>query len=185
MLAKEATLISHFPLLKNASIVLGGSILMALLAQFKVSLWFSPIPISMQTFGVLLIGSLCTPRIALSSLMLYLFEGAIGLPVFAGGSAGIACLVGASAGYLWSWPFIAYGIAKLRSKNPLHHFIILCAGSFSILICGTLWLSFLIGWRSAIALGFTPFLLGNMIKISLVFITLQLTKGAGCIIKKR
>jgi biotin transport system substrate-specific component len=184
MIVRQAALSSPMPRIKNITLGLCGSLFMALLAQLKITLWFTPVPISMQTFGVLMIGSLFSPRVAFSSLMLYLFEGAIGLPVFAGGSTGLAVLIGSSAGYLWCWPFVAYGIAKLRFENPLHNFVVLCLGSFTILACGTLWLGCLIGWNSAFQLGFYPFIPGNLMKICLAFSTLYLTKGVGHMINK-
>jgi biotin transport system substrate-specific component len=186
MIDKTYPLVLNTESIKTIFKVLFGSLFMALVAQFKITLWFTPVPISLQTAGVLLIGSLFSPRIALSILLTYLGEGAMGFPVFAGAERGIAHLIGSTAGYLWSFPLVAYMIAKVRSslENPLHHFILLCFGSFLMLTCGTLWLACLIGLQSAFTLGFYPFIPGNILKISTVFSTLYLTKGLCSFIKK-
>ena len=81
-------------------LIVTGSIFVAICAQFVLYLPFSPVPITGQTFAVLLCGAVLGSRRGGLSLALYVLEGAIGLPVFAGSSGGIAVLFGPTAGYL-------------------------------------------------------------------------------------
>src|SRR5437899_199567 len=105
-------------LLKDASLVVGASALMAVCAHVSVPLIFSPVPITLQTFGVLLIGFLLGSRRALAAMMLYLIEGAAGLPVFSpAGLGGVAQLLGPTGGFLFAYPAAAYVAGSLfRAK---------------------------------------------------------------------
>jgi biotin transport system substrate-specific component len=85
---------------REIALMLGGSLLIALAAQFRVVLPFSPVPITGQTFAVLLLGALYGRTRGPATVMTYLALDGLGLPVFAGGSFGIATLVGPTAGYL-------------------------------------------------------------------------------------
>ncbi|HEV8479600.1 MAG TPA: biotin transporter BioY, partial [Candidatus Eisenbacteria bacterium] len=82
-----------------------GSLVVAVAAQIAIPLSWTPVPITGQTLGVLLVGASLGWRRGALSLGLYLAEGACGLPVFAGGAAGVVHLMGPTAGYLWSFPF--------------------------------------------------------------------------------
>ena len=98
------------PWAKKALLCIGFSLLTALLAQISIPLPFSPVPITGQTLGVLLTGFVLGPQLGFWSMALYLFQGAIGLPFFAGGASGIGVFVGASGGYLLSYPFAAAAV---------------------------------------------------------------------------
>jgi len=87
-------------LLYDLSTVVGGSVLIALSAQFTVRLPFSPVPITGQTFAVLLLAALLGPARGVLCVLTYLAEGLLGLPVFAGAGSGPAWLLGATGGYL-------------------------------------------------------------------------------------
>jgi biotin transport system substrate-specific component len=89
-------------------LVVGGSLVVALSAQLVVRLPFTPVPITGQTLGVLLVGAALGARRGAAALALYLMEGAAGLPFFAGGMAGAAYLLGPTGGYLLAFPLAAF-----------------------------------------------------------------------------
>jgi biotin transport system substrate-specific component len=94
-------------LARDLFLVLGGSLVVALLAQVAIPLPFTPVPITGQTLGVLLVGASLGWRLGLLALLTYLVEGAIGLPVFAGGGAGFVRFLGPTGGYLLAYPLAA------------------------------------------------------------------------------
>ena len=95
------------PIINILSIIF-GSILLGILAQISIWIPFSPVPITGQTLGVLIIGGILGSKRGALTVLLYLLEGASGLPVFANMKAGAHVLVGPTAGYLWSFIFAAY-----------------------------------------------------------------------------
>src|SRR4051795_200234 len=102
--------------LRITGIVLLASAFVALCSHVALPLYFTPVPLTLQPFAVLLIGLLLSPRLAAGSLLAYLGEGALGLPVFApgaGSAPGLAHLFGPTAGYLLAYPFAAMLIAFL------------------------------------------------------------------------
>ncbi len=164
-------------LVADALLVVLGSLFVALCAQIRISLMpFSPVPITGQTLGVLLAGSLLGPRLGLAALLLYLIEGAIGLPFFAGGAAGYTHLLGATGGYLISFPIAAALCGWLASRGwdrQLHTAVAAMAlSTLVIYLIGATWLAFFIGVENAIAKGVVPFLIGDAIKIALAAATL-------------
>ena len=99
--------------LTKAALVVLGSLLLAVSAQFKIPLY--PVPVTGQTLVVLLIGMTYGPRLGGITMAAYLFEGAVGLPVFAGGAAGMAVLFGPTGGYLFG--FLLVTIMFVSSAN--------------------------------------------------------------------
>src|SRR5258706_5155722 len=96
-------------LAKQATLVVGASLFMALCAHVSIPLIFSPVPITLQPFGVLLIGMLLGSRAGSAALVLYLLEGAAGLPVFSpAGPGGLAQLLGPTGGFLMASPAAAF-----------------------------------------------------------------------------
>jgi len=154
------------------------SLLTASLAQLRIPLPFTPVPLTGQTFAVLLSGAALGRRRAFLSQALYLLEGAAGLPVFSGGAAHIAHLLGPTGGYLWSYPFVAGLLGWLVERGASRRaWKLASALAFSdvlILLSGTLWLRhfFAIPYREAAILGFWPFLIGDALKVALVGISL-------------
>ncbi len=155
------------PAFALATVVL-GSLALALAAHIKVPFW--PVPITMQTFVVLLLGALAGPRLAGATVLAYLVEGAAGLPVFASG-AGPAYLLGPTGGFLVGYVFAAAltGVAAERGftrsvGGAVATFLVADALIFAF---GVGWLSMLMGGRRAIEAGLTPFLLGECLKIAL------------------
>jgi biotin transport system substrate-specific component len=158
--------------------IVGFSLLTGLLAQLEFRLPFTPVPLTGQTFGVLLAGAVLGWRRGFLSQALYLAEGAAGLPVFAGGAASYIHLVGPTGGYLWSYPLAAGVIGWLvergASRKTWRLAIALVLSDALILITGTLWLRlfFRVSYRDAWLLGFYPFVIGDFLKIALVGISL-------------
>jgi biotin transport system substrate-specific component len=145
--------------------------LVAICAHVAIPLGFTPIPITMQTFAVLLLGLLLSPGAAFACLALYLVEGALGLPVFSPhGPGGIAQLLGPSGGYLLSYPFAA-ALASLLYRRSRRRFAtaIASAGLASILILavGATWLGLISHLRFSVvfAQSIAPFLFGDAVKV--------------------
>ena len=158
--------------------IAGFSLLTGGLAQLRIPLPFTPVPLTGQTFAVLLSGAALGRRRAFLSQALYLFEGAAGLPVFSGGAAHVAHLLGPTGGYLWSYPFVAGLLGGLvergASRRAWKLALALAFSDVLILISGTLWLrhSFAIPYHEAAIQGLWPFLIGDALKVALVGISL-------------
>jgi biotin transport system substrate-specific component len=158
--------------------IIGFSLLTALLAQIAIRMPFTPVPWTAQTFGVLLSGVVLGSRRGFLSQALYLAEGALGLPVFAGGGFSIAYLLGPTGGYLWSFPIAAALVGMLVERGASRSAWRLAASLFladtMILACGTLWLTGFLetSFRRAALMGIYPFLAGEILKIVLVGLTL-------------
>ena len=104
--------------LRAAGIVIAGSLLLAICAHVSLPLWFTPVPLSLQPFAVLLLGLLLSPRMAVATVVAYLVEGAAGLPVFAPAPiGGLAHLLGPTGGYLLAYPVAAGVISFLWRRR--------------------------------------------------------------------
>jgi biotin transport system substrate-specific component len=152
-------------------LVLGGSALMAASAWVAIPLPFSPVPVTAQTFAVLLVGSALGPRRGAAAALAYLAEGSWGLPVFAGGAAGLHVLAGPTGGYLAGFVLGAYLCGALAERgfdrNPVTTVTSMALGNVGILLPGLLWLSRFVGPDHALRLGLYPFLPGDLVKIAL------------------
>src|SRR6266850_3770467 len=93
---------------KQAAIVIGATLFVALCARVTVPLPFTPVPLTLQNFGVVLVGLLLGSRRGFAALAVYLLEGASGLPVFSPGPGGIAQVVGPTGGFLMAYPLVAF-----------------------------------------------------------------------------
>ena len=151
----------------KAALVVFGSLLLAVSAQFKIPLY--PVPVTGQTLVVLLIGMTYGPSLGGITVATYLFEGALGLPVFAGGAAGVAVLMGPTAGYLFGFLLAAIAIGYLAERGMGRTVVSTIAamviGNCVIYLCGALWLANFIGFGQAIAAGVLPFLYGDALKL--------------------
>ncbi|MES2462726.1 MAG: biotin transporter BioY [Armatimonadota bacterium] len=159
-------------LMADSALIITGTLVVAASARVVIPLPFTPVPITGQTFGVLLVGMLLGARRGALSLLLYLLEGALNLPVYQGGNGGIIRLLGPTAGYLWSYPFAAFLMGLLVERGwdrtPLRAAAAMLLGGIVILSMGTLWLGCLTGdLRSAILQGCLPFLPGDIVKTAL------------------
>jgi biotin transport system substrate-specific component len=150
-----------------------GSIAVAVAARIEIPLPWTPVPITGQTLGVLLVGAALGWRRGAAALGLYLAEGAAGLPVFAGGGAGVAHLLGPTGGYLWSFPFAAGLVGWLAERGwdrsiPKMIAATLLGGAI-LYIPGLLWLqTFVGGMAKAVEYGLTPFWLWDITKALVV-----------------
>ena len=157
-----------------------GSILLTISAKIKIP--FYPVPMTMQTFVVLLMGIAFGWKIGLATISLYLFEGIIGLPVFAGTpekGVGFVYFTGPTMGYLIGFLFATFIAGYLNLKTNMFSVFLKLILSVSIIyVLGILWLGNLIGWdKPLLQLGVIPFLLAELFKISiLTILTKKLTK---------
>jgi biotin transport system substrate-specific component len=149
--------------------------LVAICAHISLPLFFTAVPLTLQTFAVILVGMLLGPVAGFASLVLYLAEGAAGLPVFSPqGPGGIAQLLGPTAGYLFSYPLAAACAGLFTSKLRLSASTFrngLIAGAFAslpIFILGAAWYAFAFHLTAAAAwrLAVLPFLLGEVVKVT-------------------
>jgi biotin transport system substrate-specific component len=156
--------------LRDVILIVLGALFVAALAQVKIPLPFTPVPLTGQTFAVLLVGATLGSKRGALSMALYIALGALGLPVFAGGESGIAYLSGATLGYLVGFVMAAYVIGLLAERglerSVRTSLIPFLLGTIIIYACGVTWLTILLGSLSkAIAAGLLPFLVGDAIKL--------------------
>ena len=156
---------------RDIALIAGASVVTALAAQIAVPLPWSPVPITGQTFAVLLSGAVLGARRAFLAQLLYLAEGLVGLPVFAGGAAGLAVLAGPTAGYLLAFPLAAAAIGALAERGWDRRFATMMAamllGSAVIFVLGLAGLSRFMPGERLIAAGLLPFLPGDAVKSAL------------------
>ena len=160
-------------ILKYLLVTILGSILLTISAKIKIP--FYPVPMTMQTFVVVLMGITFGWKIGVATISLYLFEGVIGLPVFAGTpekGVGLIYFTGPTMGYLIGFLFATFIAGYLNFKTNIFIIFAKLILSVSIIyILGILWLGNLIGWdKPLLQLGVTPFLLAELFKISLLTI---------------
>jgi biotin transport system substrate-specific component len=157
--------------LRMAGKVIAASLLVALCAHISIPLFFTPVPLTLQPFAVILIGLLLSPSTAFLAMSLYLLEGATGLPVFTPqGPGGILQLLGPTGGYLMSYPFAAAAtswLVRRTEKNFRYATLAAAAGNILILSCGALWLLTLKHMPFSILATQTilPFLPGDALKV--------------------
>ena len=150
-----------------------GSLLIWLAAKIQIP--FYPVPMTMSTFAVLAIGMAYGWRLGTATILLYLAEGAMGLPVFAGTpekGIGLAYMLGGTGGYLVGYVFAAAAVGKLAErgwdKNVLTTGLAMLIGNALIYVPGLLWLGTLFGWdKPIIEWGLAPFVLGDLTKLAL------------------
>jgi biotin transport system substrate-specific component len=158
-------------LLKDVLLVVGFNLLLILSAHLSIYLWFTPVPITLQTFVVMLAGAALGSRRGALVMLLYLAEGASGLPVFAGGGSWAYLIASPTAGYLWSYPIAAFSVGFLAERGLDRSFLTsifaMLPGTVIIYALGVSWLAILlhIGLSKAFVLGMWPFIPGDLIKI--------------------
>lgn len=150
--------------------VLAGTLILAIASQIEVPM--VPVPITLQTLVVPLVGALYGWRLGALTVLAWLVEAAMGLPVLAGGVGGLHHFAGPTAGYLFSFPIIAALTGWLAERGWNGRNLALAFASFLLanalcLALGAIWLSALIGVEKAVAFGITPFLIGALIKSAL------------------
>ena len=155
------------PLVWQAAAVVLGSVFLALSSYVEVPMY--PVPMTMQTFAVTLVGALYGWRLGALTVAAWLIEGALGLPVLAGGAAGAAHFMGPTGGYLFAFPVIGALVGWLAERGWNGQRVILAAlamllGNVVCLALGASWLAVSIGADKAITFGVTPFLIGAVLK---------------------
>jgi biotin transport system substrate-specific component len=152
------------------ALVVGGAAFVGIAAQIAIPLPFTPVPLTLQTFAVLLVGaSLGSLRGALS-MVVYLLAGMVGVPWFAEGSSGFTS---ASFGYILGFIFAAFIVGRLAERGAsttvLRTAGLMVVGNIAIYAVGVTWLKFAIDvdWATAMSLGVVPFLIGDAVKIAL------------------
>jgi biotin transport system substrate-specific component len=157
---------------RSLALVLAFSLLTALAAQVLIPLPFSDVPITGQTFAVLLTGALLGSRLGALAMIAYLIEGASGLPFFYAGHGGLQHLFNPlTAGYLLSYPAAAFVVGLLAERGWDRRFLNASAamfiGSALILLSGWAWRARFMSTEQAFMTGVAPFLPGDIIKIAL------------------
>ncbi len=158
------------PLATQAAAVLLGTLALALSSQISVPM--VPVPVTMQTLAVTLIGALYGWRLATVTILAWLFEAALGLPVLASGKAGLAHFIGPTGGYLFAFPIVGALVGWLAERGwnggrPMLAFAAMLTGNALCLVLGALWLATLVGAERALLAGVLPFLLGGVLKSAL------------------
>jgi biotin transport system substrate-specific component len=155
---------------RDVSLVILGSLFVALAAQVAIPLPFTPVPITGQTFAVALIGASLGSKRAALALLTYLAEGALGLPVLAGGTSGLVKIIGPTGGYLVGFVASAFVIGWLCERGWARRLettaLAILLGDSLVFLFGLIWLSrFPVG--DVFAQGLIPFLPGELIKVCL------------------
>lgn len=162
--------------LRLAMLAIIGSAVLAISAKIQIPFW--PVPMTMQSFVVLVIGMAYGWRLGVATLLLYLAEGAVGLPVFSRGG-GLAYFMGPTGGYLVGF-VAAAGVMGWLAERGWDRSVgrtvgAMTIGTLIIFACGVFWLSHLFGLEKALAVGLTPFLAGAVFKIALAAAVLPMT----------
>ena len=186
--ATQSTLISVlwpknevFVIARFVTLAVLGSLLIAV--SSKIQIPYYPVPMTMQTFVILTLGMAYGGRLAVATILLYLAEGAAGLPVFAGTpekGIGLAYMMGGTGGYLSGF-LLAVGVCgwlgeRGWDRNPLTTAVAMLLGNVTIYVPGLIWLGVLYGWdKPILEWGLMPFILGDLTKVALGTLALPLT----------
>jgi biotin transport system substrate-specific component len=169
----RAVFIPRASALTNTSLLLGGTVFMSLMAQIALPVPGSPVPITGQTLGVLLIGTAYGASLGLATIAIYVALGLAGAPILAQGAHGYARLAGPTGGYLVGMVLAAFAVGVLanrrwdvRLQTALVQMIV---GEILVFAPGLIWLKLYTGasWSWTLAAGFTPFIVGEVIKIGI------------------
>jgi len=174
----------------DAIVVICGSLLVALSAQLKVYLPFSPVPITAQTFAVLVLGILIGSRRGALTMLAYLVEGVLGLPVFAAG-IGPSAILGPTGGFLVGFVAAAFVVGRLAEmgwdRRISTAIAAMVTGEVVLYAFGVGWLAMLTDVKTAVVIGLYPFIAGDVLKVIIAAAVLPgawkllqlLDKGAG------
>ena len=163
---------------RAALLALAGTLILYLSAKIQVP--FYPVPMTLQTLAVLLIATLGGLRLGTMTIVLYLAEGAVGLPVFAGGG-GLAYMVGPTGGYLCGFALaglvLGYGVQRGWAQSFSACLLLMLVAMTLIYLLGFLWLGNFIGYEKAFYGGVTPFILGDILKILLAALSIRILRS--------
>lgn len=150
--------------------IIAGTALMTLAAKIQIPFW--PVPMTLHTLAVMAFAVVLGPRIAVSIFLAYLAAGAVGLPVFSGSpqrGIGLAYMVGPTGGYLLGYLIASWLVGVLAAgKGTLGRVGAMLAGMVPIYVIGVAWLAAYVPFAQVLAVGVTPFLLGDLAKIGIV-----------------
>lgn len=169
----RSTVLPHSSMLSTAALTAGGVLFLAAMAQVAIPVPGSPVPVTGQTLGVLLIGTTYGSGLGLATFAMYLLAGIAGAPVFAGASFGVEKITGATGGYLIGMMVATYLLGLLANRRLDQRFLTslpsMLFGTLIIFSFGLLWLHHFTGkdWAWTIAAGLTPFIVGEAIKIAI------------------
>ena len=169
----RATLVTRSTTVTKIGLVVGGVAFLALMAQISVPVPGSPVPVTGQTLGVLLLGSAYGASLGFTTFASYLLLGFLGAPVFASGTHGLARITGATGGYLVGMLLasLVTGYLAGRKWDQKIATVIptMLIGNVIIFTAGLFWLQHAIhaSWATTFKFGFTPFILGEAIKIAI------------------
>ena len=167
-------------IVRNLILAIVGSL--ALWVSAKISIPFWPVPLTMQTLVVLVIGMAFGARLGAATVLLYLAEGAVGLPVFSGTpekGIGLAYMMSTTGGYLVGFVLAAGAVGFLAERgwdrSPVKTALAMLLGNILIYMTGLLWLGTIVGWdKPVLAWGLTPFLAGDAVKIAAAAVLMPL-----------
>jgi len=161
---------------RECALILGGSLFIAVAAQLQIPVPFSPVPVTGQTFAVLLLAAIYGSKRGPAAVLTYLTLGFSGLPVFAGGAFGAARLLGPTAGYLAGFVGAAWIVGRLSERGwdrqPWSAAASMIIGNLVIYAVGVAWLRMFVGCESVLTAGVLPFLAGDALKIALATLLL-------------
>lgn len=159
-------------LVRMAALAVLGSTLLWASAKVQVPMW--PVPMTMQSMVVLLIGFAYGARLGVATVALYLFQGAVGLPVFAGTpekGIGLAYMVGTTGGFLFGFVLVAGAMGWMAERGWGRSLAgtaaAMVVGSALLFVPGVAWLATFVGFEKAVAFGLTPFIAGAVVKAAL------------------
>ena len=157
-------------LLRAAGLAVLGTAFIAFCAQARVPLW--PVPITGQTFAVLVVGMVYGARLGAGTLLLYILVGCLGLPVFTDLSSGWGVMLGTTGGYIVGFVLAAGLVGRLAERgwdrSAWRTALAMLLGNVVIYVPGLLWLGGVVGWdKPVLAWGLTPFLVGDALKLAL------------------
>jgi biotin transport system substrate-specific component len=162
--------------LTDVAVVIAGSLVIAACAQISVPLW--PVPVSGQTLAVLLVAGLLGAKRGTAAIVLYLTEGAAGLPFFASGRFGLAVITGPTGGYLLGFVLAAWIVGMLADSGVLRRpgvaLLTMVGGHLVIYAAGLCWLSRFVGRGSLLGVGLMPFIAGDLLKSLLAALAVAL-----------
>ncbi|MCH8026704.1 MAG: biotin transporter BioY [candidate division Zixibacteria bacterium] len=163
-------LIKPDSIFREVPLLIGFNLILVLCSYISINLPFSPVPITGQTFGVLIIAMVLGKTRSVAVVTAYLLEGLAGLPVFAGGTAGLGVLMGPTGGYLLGFLAAAYFVGALADKgwdkNYLKSIIAMTIGTAIIFIFGLSWLIRFVPLETVSTIGFYPFIPGAILKLA-------------------
>ena len=165
--------LENYKLIKYTSLVILGSIILTISAKIKIP--FYPVPMTMQTFVVVMLGITLGSKLGMIAVITYLLEGLFGLPVFSNSpekGVGLLYFTGPTMGYLIGFIFASYISGKINNKDHFLQITLKIIISVVVIYClGILWLGNLIGWDKPIfSLGVQPFLFAEIFKVSIIII---------------